>query len=66
MKPKLNELADEDLKGHDITEVKCRACSGYGACGFKTFYMHDGKPYSVCNLRLSKIKEEEGEDTSGN
>jgi hypothetical protein len=49
-------LTDEDLRGNDITVVKCRACSGYGACGYKSFRMYDGKPYSVCTLRLGKVQ----------
>lgn len=49
-------LTDEELRGNDIKAVKCRACSGYGACGYKTFYLYDGTPYSICNLRLQKIK----------
>lgn len=52
----VSELTDEDLRGNDISVVKCRACSGYGACGYKTFFMHNGTPYSVCNLRLEKVK----------
>ena len=55
----VSELTDEDLRGNDISVVKCRACSGYGACGYKTFYMYDGTPYSVCNLRLEKVKNNE-------
>lgn len=57
----VSELTDGDLCGNDIAVVKCRACSGYGACGYKTFYMYDGTPYSVCNLRLEKVKN--GEET---
>ena len=49
-------LTDDDLRGNDISVVKCRACSGYGNCGYKTFYMYDGTPYSVCNLRLGKVQ----------
>ena len=52
----VSQLTDEDLRGNDISVVKCRACSGYGACGYKTFYLYDNTPYSVCNLRLSKVK----------
>lgn len=55
----VSQLTDEDLRGNDITVVKCRACSGYGACGYKTFFMYDGKPYSVCNLRLRKVQKGE-------
>lgn len=51
-------LTDEDLHGEDITLVKCRACSGYGNCGYKTFRLYDGSPYSICNLRLKKLQEE--------
>ena len=54
-------LTDEDLRGNDISVVKCRACSGYGACGYKTFFLYDNTPYSVCNLRLEKVKN--GEQT---
>lgn len=52
----VSALTGDDLRGNDIAVVKCRACSGYGACGYKTFYMYDGTPYSVCNLRLEKVK----------
>lgn len=52
----VSELTDEDLRGNDIKAVKCRACSGYGACGYKTFFVYKDAPYSVCNLRLGKIK----------
>ena len=49
-------LTDEDWRGNDISVVRCRACSGYGNCGYKTFFLYDGKPYSVCNLRLGKVQ----------
>ena len=50
------EMTDEDLRGQDISVVKCRACSGYGNCGYKTFRLYKGDPYSVCNLRLQKVQ----------
>jgi len=50
------ELTDEELCDNDISVVKCRACSGYGNCGYKTFRLYKGKPYSVCNLRLKKAQ----------
>lgn len=53
------ELTDEELCGADITVVKCRACSGYGNCGYKTFRLYGGGPVSVCNLRLKKARGEE-------
>ena len=54
-------LTDEDLRGEDITVVKCRACSGYGNCGYKTFRLYENKPFSVCNLRLQKVQKEADE-----
>ena len=52
----VSELTDEDLCGNDISVVKCRACSGYGNCGYKTFFMYKNATYSVCNLRIGKVK----------
>ena len=52
-------LTDEDLCGEDVTAVKCRACSGYGNCGYKTFRLYGSNPVSVCNLRLKKVQGEE-------
>jgi len=52
-------LTDEDLRGQSIDLVKCRACSGYGNCGYKAFFLYENKPYSVCNLRLGKIQKGE-------
>ena len=49
-------ITDEDLRGNDIMLVKCRACSGYGACGYKSFFLYGNTPYSVCRLRLEKIQ----------
>lgn len=58
------ELTDEDLRGQGVEAVKCRACSGYGNCGYKTFRLYKGDPYSVCNLRFQKLQEDEI-DTAG-
>ena len=55
----LKPLTDEDLCGEDVSVVKCRACSGYGNCGYKTFRIYNGGPVSVCNLRLKKVQGEE-------
>ena len=49
-------LTDEDLCGEDISKVKCRACSGCGNCGYKTFRLYENTPYSICNLRLKKVQ----------
>lgn len=57
-------LTDEDLLGQSIEKIKCRACSGYGNCGYKTFRLYDGTPYSVCNLRFEKLKAQGNEEKS--
>ena len=54
-------LTDEDLRGEDVSVVKCRACSGYGNCGYKTFRLYDDTPFSICNLRLQKVQNPEGD-----
>ena len=54
-------LTVEDLRGEDVSVVKCRACSGYGNCGYKTFRLYENNPVSVCNLRLRKLQGEEVE-----
>ena len=58
----VSQLTDEDLRGNDITVVKCRACSGYGNCGYKTFRLYGSSPVSVCNLRLKKVRGEDLEE----
>ena len=55
-------LTEEDLCGEDISVVKCRACSGYGNCGYKTFRLFDQTPVSVCNLRLQKVQGKDQDD----
>ena len=52
----IKPLTDEDLRGEDVAKVKCRACSGYGNCGYKTFRLYQNGPISVCNLRLKKLQ----------
>ncbi len=56
------ELTDDDLCHKGIEAVKCRSCSGYGNCGYKTFRLYKGEPFSVCNLRLQKVQQGEGLD----
>lgn len=55
-KRNVSVITDEDLRGNDIELVKCRACSGYGACGNKSFFLYGTTPYSVCRLRLEIIQ----------
>lgn len=57
-KPRNFELTPEDLGGFDLSELKCRACSGYGNCGYRMYRLHEGKPVSICQLRKTKLTEE--------
>lgn len=62
----IHPLTDEELCGEDIKVVKCRACSGYGNCGYKTFRLYGSDPISVCNLRLRKVQGLEDQDEEAN
>ena len=53
--PNVKEITAEDLGEHAIEDIKCRACSGYGNCGYKAFRVYNGRPYSICSLELGKI-----------
>ena len=57
---RIKQLADADLEGIDVEKIKCRSCSGYGNCGYKTYHLYNDKALSVCNLRKGKYAEENG------
>lgn len=59
-KVSIHKLTDVELNGHSVKDVQCRACSGYGACGYKSFSIYEGdnKPYAVCGLQVKKILNE--------
>ena len=60
---KLRILTDEVLAGFTIDDIKCRSCSGYGNCGFKSMFLDNGKPVSICmDMRRSRIIKRDGED----
>lgn len=50
-------LTDEVLDGFDIDDIKCRSCSGYGNCGFKsTFLKEEGGIESICMQMRHRLK----------
>lgn len=50
----LRILDAEVLDGFELEEIKCRSCSGYGNCGFKSHYLNPaGGVASVC-MRMRK------------
>lgn len=61
---KLRILTDEVLAGFTIDDIKCRSCSGYGNCGYKSMFLDEGKPVSICmDMRKKSIIERDGEGT---
>ena len=62
VKPKNLELTEEDLGGLTLKELTCRACSGYGNCGYRMYRISDGKPVVICQMRKDKLLKEQQED----
>ena len=61
---RLRLLTEEVLAGFDLQEIKCRSCSGYGNCGYKSMFLSDGKPVSICmDMRRERIIKRDGEGT---
>ena len=59
---RLRILTDEALAGFEINDIKCRSCSGYGNCGYKSMFLADGKPVSICmDMRKKRIIKRDGE-----
>lgn len=59
---RLRILTDEALAGFELREIKCRSCSGYGNCGYKSMFLDNGKPVSICmDMRKKRIIKRDGE-----
>jgi hypothetical protein len=57
------ELDPKELGGLAIEDIKCRACSGYGNCGYRQYRLLDGKPILFCQARKEQLlKERQGGD----
>ena len=52
----IREMTEEDFDGFDLADIKCRSCSGYGNCGFKTYGIYQGKAVSICNQRKYQLQ----------
>lgn len=57
---RIAQLTDADLHGVDLHKIQCRSCSGYGNCGFKTYYLYKGKVVSICNRTRNEVFKELG------
>lgn len=55
----LGELKPEDLGGFTLKELKCRACSGYGNCGYRMYRLHEGKPVLICQMRRDELMQQQ-------
>ena len=57
MPPKLSKgnvrlMTDEGTStGSALRRLKCRACSGYGNCGYKQMNIYSSKAVSICQMR---------------
>lgn len=55
----LRTLNDEVLDGFTIEELKCRSCSGYGNCGYKSMYLNPaGGVVSICMKRRDQLRKQ--------
>ena len=59
---RLRIMTDEVLAGFEVQDIKCRSCSGYGNCGYKSMFLDNGKPVSICmDMRRRRIVKRDGE-----
>lgn len=60
----IGEVTPEDLAGYSLIELKCRACSGYGNCGYRMYRLHEGKPFIICQYRRQQLLDSQAEASS--
>lgn len=54
------QLSPGDLGGLDLEDITCRACSGYGNCGYRMYRLNEGKPVLICQqMKDQLLKEKE-------
>ena len=49
-------LTPEVLDGFELSAIKCRSCSGYGNCGYKSYYLTDDGVASICMRRRRQLQ----------
>ena len=59
-KGKVVEMTDDDLHGVELSTIKCRSCSGYGNCGYKSYHIYKGTVVSICNQKKEKEFKDRG------
>ena len=54
------QLSPGDLGGLNLEDITCRACSGYGNCGYRRYRLNEGKPVLICQqMKDQLLKEKE-------
>ncbi|WP_165171086.1 MULTISPECIES: hypothetical protein [unclassified Adlercreutzia] len=54
---KVRTLTDAVLDGFELKEIKCLSCSGYGNCGYKSYFLNPaGGVASVCMRRRKQLQ----------
>jgi hypothetical protein len=53
----MRELTDEILDGFSVEDMKCRSCSGYGNCGYKSYFVNPaGGVLSICMQQRRQLQ----------
>lgn len=48
----IRTLTDEVMDGFEMKDIKCYSCSGYGNCGYKSYFIKpEGGVASICMRR---------------
>ena len=58
------EMDPKELGNLTLNEVRCRACSGYGNCGYRSYRLLDGKPVLLCSRLLEELLAKSDETVS--
>ena len=54
------QLSPGDLGGLNLEDITCRACSGYGNCGYRMYRLNEGQPVLICQqMKDQLLKEKE-------
>lgn len=54
---RMRKLDESVLDGFDITDIKCRSCSGYGNCGYKSYFLREeGGVVSICMRERKRLQ----------
>ena len=53
---RMRVLTDDVLDGFTLNDIECRSCSGYGNCGYKSYYLTDNGVASVCMRRRKQLQ----------